>query len=652
MCGISGLFSPNSNLPSEARARAQSMNLAMAYRGPDDDGVYENQGVVLGHRRLSIIDRAGGDQPMRTVDNRLAVVFNGEIYNFGPLRKELEALGHRFKTRSDTEVLLHGYRAWGEGLLERLRGMFAFALYDADKRTLFAARDPIGKKPFYYFENSGTFHFASDVNALRACGLMPDKLSPEALRLYFSLGYVPAPHCIYAGVRKLEAGHALRISVEGIRHWQFWDIQPEAAPGSVAVSENEALEKLSGLLDQGVARRLISEVPLGAFLSGGIDSNLVVASMARVSQDPVRAFTVGFKSQGRMSGIGDERQAAIKAAAYYGAQHQVLDLDEAEDDLLPRLMHPLGEPLADSSILPTYLICRAARREVTVALTGDGGDEPFGGYSARYLPYLMEQRLRRLLPEALLSPMASGLHALWPDSQSLPRPLRLKTVLRNLASDSIKAFYLDQSPLRCGEAALNPALRMGADPALDIMRALYQRTQGWDELNRALYVDTRLYMCENVLVKADRMSMANSLELRSPLLDQDLVSYAFTLPAALKISRGECKYLLRRLAEKKVEPSLLTQPKTGFAIPVDAYMRDKWRARVTAQLFGANTSSNTSSRSSPLEAYLDMDRLREIWRGFLAGDTKHAAFLWSAYVLSVWIQEFHAKPQGVYSPGP
>ncbi len=631
MCGIAGIFDPEAPLaPADAEA-GRKMSRALIHRGPDEEGWQQSPHLVFAHRRLSIIDLSSGQQPMVSRDKNHTLVFNGEIYNFRELRRDLEAAGHAFATHSDTEVILIGYREWGRALVEKLRGMFAFVLHDARANLIFGARDPIGKKPLYFARRGSKFFFASELGSLCAGGAMDGRLSPEGVDLYFSLGYIPAPHTVYADAHKLCAAQAFTCSSRGLETWTYWDC---AATARQSVPEPEARQQLAGLLDGAVERRLLSEVPLGAFLSGGIDSNLVVSSMAKVSLSPVQTFTVGFGGKSALAGVDDEREAAARAAAYYGARHESLEIASATGDLLPELLEHLGEPLADPSIFPTYLVCRAARRRVTVALTGDGGDEPFGGYSFRYGPHLWEEKIRRFAPDFVRAPGARLLHGIWPAASGWPRWLRLQTLWRNLSVSPLEAFLMDQSPRRPGNE-VGAAARRRRRPALEWMRNLFDQAAGLDPLSRLLYVDTRLYLCENVLVKADRMSMANSLELRAPLLDQDLVAFAFTLPAALKFSGSESKVLLRNLARERVEPGICNRPKTGFSFPVESSMRQAWRGRIEENLFAGEAIP-------ALREQIPEADLRAAWKRFLAGDNTHQQYLWSAYVFAVWYRRVHA----------
>lgn len=638
MCGLAGIIAAGGGISEGDRKLCRAMTRAIAHRGPDAEGFYDAPGLAFGHRRLSIIDLASGQQPMISADGRYAVVFNGEIYNYLELRRELEGKGAQFRTKSDTEVLLHGYAAWGDVLPEKLRGMFAFAVQDTQTRRTLAARDPIGKKPFYFRREGDRLIFASEFQALLCDEALSRDIDNEALSLYLALGYVPAPLTLYRGIAKLEAGEALTLASEGFRRWKYWRPleRRKAAP-----SPEAWVETLEQHLLGAVSRRLMSEVPLGAMLSGGIDSNLVVAEMARTSTSRVRTFTAGFDSRSALRGIQDERAVAASAAAHYGTDHSAIDLPSTAFDELKQLAGNLGEPLADPSILPTYLICREAKRHVTVALTGDGGDEPFGGYSFRYLPHLREQRLRENAPAGLLRAVAGPLSRLWPSGESVPRSLRLQTVWRNLAVSPLQAFLLDQMP-RWPENMSNPRLQSGMRLALGRMDILASEAAagGLDDMNQKLWIDTRLYMCENVLVKADRMSMAAGLELRAPLLDQDLIEFAFSLPIEAKIREGECKWLLRKLAANRVWPELFKQPKTGFSIPIDTYLRGAWREGAEAVLL----------KPEPLEALgFTLSAVQNLWREFQAGVTRHTMPLWTLLQFSLWWHGVHRRPAKDFS---
>jgi asparagine synthase (glutamine-hydrolysing) len=634
MCGIAGLFNPVDPLPQGGKAAVERMAFAMAHRGPDAEGYFIDEYAALGHRRLSIIDLSTGQQPMFGCNRDHVLVFNGEIYNFLDLRHELEIKGYPFRTKSDTEVILAGYEHWGDEVVGKLRGMFAFVLYDARKRRILAARDPIGKKPFYYhLSANGTLYFSSDMGSLAASGALDGRISEDALQLYLYLGYIPAPYSIYSCVRKLPAGHVLRYDAQQLQCAKYWDIELECIDSR---DETQCLENLANLLDVAVARRMIADVPLGALLSSGIDSNLVVSTMTRLSSSPVQTYTAGFNGKAVLTGTKDERQLAAEAAQTYGTQHESINIDANIGSTLAPLIPFLGEPFADSSIIPTYLVCQAARQKVTVALTGDGGDEPFGGYSFRYLPHLFEDRLRKTIPSTLLTTTSRLLAQVWPASSRLPKYLRLSTIFRNLAATAAESFLMDQAISSDNRLPLLIGKGKPYELPLQLVMDLYKKAENRDELTRMLYVDARLYMTEDVLVKTDRMSMANSLEIRSPLLDQEIVQFAFALPSEMKIKNRRCKYLLRELARSRTASHIINQPKTGFSIPIDNYLRTEWSRLFFDSVFDSNL---------PLKELVDMRHVMHLWSGFLKGNNRYLQFLWAVFILALWLREFHHRQQ-------
>ena len=603
----------------------------MAYRGPDEEGFYQNDKIVLGHRRLSIIDISSGRQPMHDPDMDLAIVFDGEICNYAELRSELGDCN--FNTRSDAEIILAGYQKWGRQVVDKLNGMFAFVIYDMTRNLIFAARDHLGKKPFYYhITPNGTFYFASDLQSLAASGILPGKISQKAIRYYFTLGYIPSPLSIYDGVYKLEAGHALQYNSDGLKVWPFWDIDLSIQNND---SDAELEVKLEELLVKSVKNQMNADVPVGTLLSGGIDSNLITAVMARHTSNTIKTFTAGFDEKTTAAGTRDERQIAETAARYYGLSHQSISVSGNNDEfILPKLMSYLGEPLADNSIIPTFLVCQAASRHLKCALTGDGGDEPFGGYSFRYLPHLGEERIRKCIPGSILFPVSKIMEKIWPVSDSLPRPFRLNTIFRNLSIQREKAFLLDQAIRTAPDQPLFPEILAGREEVFQRFKDLYDKGAGRDELTRILYIDVKMYMTEDGLVKTDRMSMANSIALRAPLIDSEIVEFAFSLPDRMKIRGNQCKYILKKLAMKYVCPQILNIPKTGFSIPAESYLRGVWRSDFENRVFHSD---------SPLTEYMYMTRLNSVWNRFLKGNDIASKFLWAAYILSLWFSEFHNR---------
>lgn len=631
MCGIAGFVEFGGLQREHAAARLRRMTDAIAHRGPDADGYYLDTHAALGHRRLAIIDLSGGQQPMGVLDGRVQIVFNGEIYNYQQLRAELVGLGHVFRTNSDTEAILHAWVQWGEECVGRLHGMFAFAIWDARTESLFLARDRVGKKPLYYCRVGDRVAFASELKALRAADLCPEQVDPESLDCYLTFGYVPAPRTIFRDVWKLRAGHTLRVTRAGQREQRYWRLS-FAEP--VERTLESAVEELEALLDEAVRCRLMSEVPLGAFLSGGIDSSLVVSSMARTLGRPVITNSVGFTDE-RFS----ELHAARAIAQHLGTDHRETIVQPKVDELLPKLAWHLDEPHADSSAVPTWYVCEMTRRNVTVALSGDGGDEAFGGYTARYLPHVFEARVRGVLPAAVRAALFGVLGSLWPASAKLPRPLRLKTIFENLATGDAVAFYRDQIGLR-------PRMRErlysqdfvralhGFTP-LEVLAPLYAQADAPDALGRGQFTDVELYMTDDVLVKVDRMSMAHSLEVRCPLLDHRILEFAARLPSRLKVDSRRGKLVLRALASRRLPESITGLPKRGFSMPLAGWLRKELRPVAESLLFDS---------SRQMAGVLEPGVVRELWQEHLSGHRDHSALVWSLVMLEMWARETRVTP--------
>ena len=569
MCGIAGLFHPATPKPVDP-ARVAAMTEVLAHRGPDGSGIWIAPGVGLGHRRLSIIDLAGSPQPMALPGDELVVSYNGEIYNFRELRGELEGLGARFATDGDTEVLLHGWRAWGPDLLPRLDGMFAFALYDAKDRSLFLARDRMGVKPLYLTELSdGSIAFASELKGLLIHPLLKRAPDLNAVEDFLALGYVPDDACFVAGVRKLPAGHFLHLKrgrpVSQPVRW--WDIDfSQRARGSERDLEAELLERMRA----GVRSRMVADVPLGAFLSGGVDSSAVVALMAEASPQAVKTCTIGFDEAGH-----DERDYAQAVAKRFATDHREATVRADDFGLIDTLVHAFDEPFADASALATYRVCELARRQVTVALSGDGADEAFAGYR-RYRFHAAEERARALLPAAVRS-AAGALGRLYPKADWAPRPFRAKTTLLALAEDGGHAYakavgvtgpeLRDRLYSQAARAALDGY--RGEQRYIDTMAAASAR----EPLDRAQYADFQHWLPGDILTKIDRTSMAVGLEAREPLLDHRLVEFAATLPVSLRIRKGQGKWLMKHALERHLPDDILYRPKMGFVTPVSAWFR-------------------------------------------------------------------------------
>jgi asparagine synthase (glutamine-hydrolysing) len=631
MCGIAGIVYADRERPIDG-ALLRRMTLAMAHRGPDDDGFHTGAGVGLGHRRLSIIDVAGGGQPIYNEDMSKVVILNGEIYNFPELRRELEAHGHRFRTRSDTEAIVHAYEEYGIECVRRLRGMFAFALWDEGERRLLLARDRTGKKPLYYAVDGDRLCFASELKALLQDPGLKRAVNLDALDDYFSFGAIPSPATIFEGIAQLPPAHYLVWEQGRARVTEYWDVP--LGDDTVQRSEADTLEAFSDVFTEAVRVRLISDVPLGAFLSGGVDSSIVVNAMARHSQRPVQTTSVGF-SERAFNELGHARAVATSLRTDH---HEVVVRPDAAE-ILPRLVWHLDEPFADSSALPTYYVSKAARERVTVALSGDGGDELFAGYERRYGINRLEGRFRRWLPAWVRTRVVRPLGAIYPKADWIPRPLRARYVLQNLGTTFERAYFADLSLFRPREKAalLSPELttQIAEHDSFAAFARHFERARGLDSLSRLLYVDLKTWLANDILVKVDRMSMASSLEVRSPFLDHKVIEFAATVPANLKYRGRISKYLLKRHLEGQVPRSVIHRPKQGFEIPLARWLRGDLREMAGELLF---------SPRAVARGYARPEQVRELWRTHQQRTRDHSAQLWALMVLELWHRTFIDQP--------
>jgi asparagine synthase (glutamine-hydrolysing) len=635
VCGISGIFALDGQLGPQARPSVERMNAALAHRGPDGDGFYESPRVVLGHRRLAIIDRAGGHQPMSNEDGTCWIVFNGEVYNHRLLRPVLEARGHRFRTASDTEAILHAWEEYGTSCVDHLEGMFAFAIWDERKHELFVARDRLGKKPLFYGVLDGALHFASELGALRASPAWHGDLDLSALEGYLCLGYFLAPHTAFRGVHKLEPGCWLHVSGGRVQTSRYWDVTEFGSDGR---DEPAILEEVEGTLRAAVHDRLESEVPLGAFLSGGIDSGLVVSFMAEALGDSLVTASVGFAEAAH-----NELGAAALTATHFGTRHHAHVIEPRLDEVFDDLIDHMGEPMADSSAIPTWYVSKAARQHVTVALSGDGGDETFAGYDFRYVPHVWESRARTIVPGTPGRRLARWLGTHWPKGASVPRPLRLGTILDNVSRDPDAAYYLDLCFLKPDEARAIIGLPASADArdtaVYDAVTEPYRRCPSPEPLLRAQYADLKVYMPNDPLVKVDRMSMAHSLEVRCPLLDRTVVELAFRIPARLKLRGRAGKVLLRALARRRLPPALAGLPKRGFTVPIGEWIAGPYRDAFSEEVLGPG---------SKITGLVDGMAVRRMLDGLQPGHASHAYALWAIWVLDRWLRRMQAP----VSPAP
>jgi asparagine synthase (glutamine-hydrolysing) len=607
MCGIAGFFGRGDSDDLAAMVRAE------IHRGPDDEGFFVASGLplYLGFRRLMIRDSAGGAQPMWNEDHSVAIVFNGEIYNHVELRGELERRGHRFRSsHSDTEVLVHGYEEWGAALPERLNGMFAFAAYDAGKRRLFLARDRFGEKPLYYYAGPDLFAFASDLFALVQHSAIAAQPSPAALRKLFAYGYIPAPAALYEGCAKLAAGHSLELELAAgasprlRRYWRF-AIEPDedmAQRGEAAL-----IEELRELLMQAVRRRLVSDVPVGVFLSGGLDSSVILAALARHRETDIKAFTIGFTEPSF-----DESSYARLVADHLGINHQLRILDFAKArDLIPMVLDRLDEPLGDASILPTYMLSAFAREQVTVALSGDGGDELFAGYDP-FDALAPGAFYRRAVPAPLHRMLRAAVERLPHSSKNMSIDFRLRRTLMGLSYPRNVWAPVWMSPL---DPELSHQLfgdKTSAEALYEDAIAAWDGCASIDPVDRLMEYFTRFYLQDDILTKTDRASMMHSLETRAIFLDNDLVEFCRRLPRRFKYRNGQRKYLLRRAAASLLPGRIIERRKKGFGVPIADWLK-------------------TIPAEPPLDSIAGLSSAwaREAWADHRAGRKDHRLFLWT-----------------------
>ena len=583
MCGLVGIFDTRERRPID-RDLLSRMNETQFHRGPDEGGLHIEPGLGLGHRRLSIIDLSGGRQPLFNEDRSVVVVYNGEIYNFQALMEELRALGHCFGSHSDTEVIVHAWEEWGEACVERFRGMFAFALWDRNNRTLFLARDRLGIKPLYYAAlPDGHLIFGSELKALREHPGLQRDIEPRAVEDYFAYGYVPEPKTILKSALKLPPGFTLTVRggeplPEPRRYWDI-SFKPLAPLAGEA-----AAEELIGRLREAVKMRLVSEVPLGAFLSGGVDSSAVVAMMAGLSKEPVNTCSIAF---------GDpkfnEAQYAEAVAARYHTNHHVEQVNPDDFDLIDKLASLYDEPFADSSAMPTYRVCELARKRVTVALSGDGGDENLAGYR-RYRWHTYEERLRSILPLGMRRPLFGALGRAYPKLDWAPKILRAKSTLEAIARDSVEGYFHSVSLM--GDASrqqlFSPSFRQSLQgySAVQVLHDHARQAPTDHPMSLVQYLDMKTWLAGDILTKVDRASMAHSLEVRVPLLDHVLVDWISGLPPQLKLRGREGKYIFKKGLEPLLPNDILYRPKMGFSVPLAAWFRGPLRQRVRDAILG------------------------------------------------------------------
>jgi asparagine synthase (glutamine-hydrolysing) len=617
MCGICGIFEPESTR-SVQRSTLKAMADTLQHRGPDDEGFYSCGPVGLAHRRLSIIDLEGGHQPLSNEDGSVWIVFNGEIYNFAELNRQFLSTGHSFRTRSDTETIVHLYEELGQACFAELRGMFSLALWDARKKQLILARDRVGKKPLFYCWDGRRLLFASEIKALFPAGGVSKAMDVQSLSDYFSYQYVPAPKTIYTSVRKLRPAHYLVADANGIREVPYWDIRFDQTR---RLSEPEWCEALLQEYRAAVQSRLISDVPLGAFLSGGVDSSSVVALMNEF-QRPVTTCSIGFTESSY-----DEAKDAKGFAGRLAANHFEHIVEPRAIDLIAKLAWHYDEPFADSSAVPTYYVSNLARQHVTVALSGDGGDENFAGYG-RYKLTMWEEQLRQLVPAALRRGILGPLGELYPKLGWAPRVFRAKNTLQSLARPLIDGYFHGVSicPPALKRALLNQDVwkSLAGYDSVEVLRYHFDRATTTDPLARIQYVDMKTYLVDDILTKVDRASMANSLEVRCPLLDHKLMELVAQMPSGLKLHNGTGKFIFKRALERVLPASVLTRKKKGFAVPVAQWFRGELKE------YGYEAIVRRQ------DDVLNAAFLTRCWNQHQRGQRDWSALLWSVLMFRAW----------------
>lgn len=625
MCGIAGFV--NANGSAVDRAVLELMNAAIIHRGPDEDGFYVNENIGLAMRRLSIIDLASGQQPIHNVDKTKWLIFNGEIYNYQSLREDLIARGHKLYTKSDTEAVLHFYEEFGVDCLQHFRGMFAFAIWDEREKSLFLARDRVGKKPLLYsHQPNGDLIFGSEFQALLQHPSISREVDHEAIDSYLSYLCVPAPQTAFKQIRKLEPGHWLKWKAGEITTQRYW--LPDFSK-KIKITEEEAIEETTRILRESTRLRMISEVPLGAFLSGGVDSSTVVALMAQESSTPVKTFSIGFEEQDF-----SELKYARRVAEHVGAEYHEFIVRPNALEILPTLVEHYGEPYADSSAIPTYYVSKETRKHVTVALNGDGGDESFAGYE-RYMAMEVAEYYRRI-PRSLRSALIEGPINFLPTSEL--KKTRVRDVQRFFTSANENRNDRYFRWMSTFKPALKPELyttdfahAVAGQDASEFLDRWFDRANGSGILDATLLTDQMTYLPNDLLVKVDIASMANSLEARSPFLDHHLIEFAASLPESLKMSRFRTKSLLKKLAARLVPREVIYRRKMGFGVPVGRWLRGEMKDFLRDVLLSDKALNRGVIRGEKIRQYVDEH---------IDGKFDHSFQVWTLLMLELWFQRF------------
>jgi asparagine synthase (glutamine-hydrolysing) len=625
MCGITGIFEFGS-MEHVQQDLVHRMNETIVHRGPDDEGIFTGPGIGLGFRRLSIIDLAGGHQPISNEDGSIWVMLNGEIYNYVELRKRLEQRGHRFASHSDTESIVHLYEEYGEECFAQLRGMFAIAIWDSQERKLILARDRVGKKPLFYCANGERILFGSELKALLAFGISSLEIDHQAVCDYFSLGYIPAPKTIYRTAKKVLPGHYLVATGSGLREQSYWDISFERVESR---SEEEWCEQIRQDLCEATRIRLMSDVPLGAFLSGGLDSSSIVAFMSRVMQRPVTTCSIGFEVKEY-----NESQFARQVAGLFNTDHYEAVVRPSAVEIVDKLAWHFDEPFADSSAIPTYYVSKVARERVTVALGGDGGDESFAGYR-RYAFDRLENKLRRHVPGWLRKMFFGPLSKVYPPLASAPRIFRAKATLQSLSRTPLEGYFNSVSIFRPDEKhnlfTADFRRELGGYDSLDVFEHYYRKAGTDDLLSRIQYVDMKTYLPDDILTKVDRASMAVSLEVRAPLLDHHLMERVAAMPSSLKLRGVSGKYIFKKAMETVLPNEIVHRRKQGFAVPLDRWFRKELHDLAYETIFRRQ------------ETILNHRFLQKIWQQHQSGHYDRSSHLWSILMFRKWEESLQSR---------
>jgi asparagine synthase (glutamine-hydrolysing) len=624
MCGIAGFTEYSQRFGGEQAL--ERMGESIAHRGPDAHGIYHQKNIGLCHRRLSIIDLSeAGKQPMLSHDGEYIIVFNGEIYNYQTLRQELLDEGCPFFSHSDTEVILALYARDGKKMLDKINGQFAFAIWDKINESLFIARDRIGKKPLYYHQIDNDIVFASELKALLCLKQIPRNIRLDAVHDFFAYQYIPDPKTIFENIYKLEPGHYLEIDKNGISKHQYWDISFSQQSQS---SEAQLKTELQAMIKQCTTSRMISDVPLGAFLSGGVDSSGIVATMAKNSEQPITTCSIGFDTK-----QFNETEFAQQVANQYHTDHHEYIVHENVKDNLKKIVSYFDEPFADPSLVPTYFVSQLARQKVTVAIAGDGGDEVFAGYEKYSIDHI-ENKLRNMIPKLIRK-------NLFPPIESILSKFNFKlckkavTLLNSLQQDAAMGFYLSNAQITDKDwryiTSDKTRKALGDYHPSTITTGFYERCDGPDHLAKILYTDMKTYLPGGILVKVDRTSMANSLEVRAPILDYQLIEFAATIPSALKFNQGEKKYILKEAFKDDLPDDILYRKKMGFSVPLAQWLREEIKELTESTLFQATAG---------LPDYFDMGHIRKMWDQHQQGQKDNATVLWSMLMFQLWWDEY------------